>query len=528
MKRLQSSVAAKVSSLKPHEPGEFKEPTAVDKSKFTSETPTKENHTLEGGRRSRIVYNPFHPSLSRFHQLSALFLLLVLSVPANAEVYNVGPGEPLLTPSDVPWESLHAGDKVRIHWRPEPYRNKWIVYGQGTLKQPIIVEGIPGPDGQLPIIDGNNATTRKQLNYTHAQRSVIKIGSAYRPESTVAKHIWIRRLDIRNARPPFGYRNRFGSDKYLKFAAGIFIHDAEHVRISHCTIRDNCLGINSTPFTRHLLVEHCHIHSNGIENDVPAHNCYISGIGATFQFNRLGPLRKDCQGVGFKSRAARTVFRHNWVEGGTHCITIPETKSQFVLDDPGYRETFVYGNILLKDDRYPNNQVIHYGGELGDPKWYRKGVLYFFNNTVIADRNRGTVMFQISTPDETVDCRNNIVHQLRKSGRTILLAKDAKLRIQNNWFTENWRMTIKTRPSSAALAANHSGSDPGFRNAALSDYQLTADSPCVNTAISHRPIQHQYRRHQQQEARPNLNSANEPKDLGAFGFNSNAPARKQL
>ena len=45
---------------------------------------------------------------------------------AAAATYNVGPGQPLATPADVPWESLLAGDTVRIHWRATPYLSKWV------------------------------------------------------------------------------------------------------------------------------------------------------------------------------------------------------------------------------------------------------------------------------------------------------------------------------------------------------------------------------------------------------------------
>ena len=61
--------------------------------------------------------------------------------------FEVGPGKAFATPSEVPWESLSAGDIVLIHWRSTPYKNKWIISGQGTSTAPIIVRGVPGPAG---------------------------------------------------------------------------------------------------------------------------------------------------------------------------------------------------------------------------------------------------------------------------------------------------------------------------------------------------------------------------------------------
>ncbi len=57
---------------------------------------------------------------------------LIATLAAQAAIYEVGPGRPHATPTDVPWESLNAGDIVRIHWRPAAYRDKWVI-----CRQPI-------------------------------------------------------------------------------------------------------------------------------------------------------------------------------------------------------------------------------------------------------------------------------------------------------------------------------------------------------------------------------------------------------
>ena len=63
----------------------------------------------------------------------AALVLLAIAGPARAAtVYRVGPGQPYATPSDVPWESLAAGDSVLIHARPTPYRDKWVICRVGT------------------------------------------------------------------------------------------------------------------------------------------------------------------------------------------------------------------------------------------------------------------------------------------------------------------------------------------------------------------------------------------------------------
>ncbi len=79
-------------------------------------------------------------------------------------VYEVGPGLAYETPNDVPWESLQPSSIVRIHWRQEPYRSKWVITTTATIDQPVVVIGVPN-NGMLPVITGENATTREGMYY---------------------------------------------------------------------------------------------------------------------------------------------------------------------------------------------------------------------------------------------------------------------------------------------------------------------------------------------------------------------------
>src|SRR4029079_2056643 len=103
---------------------------------------------------------------------------------AQFATYEVGPGKPYANIGDVPWESLQAGDTVLIYWRSTPYKEKWVICRQGTATAPITVRGVAGPGGELPVIDGNGATTRSALSYWNENRSVIKIGGADVPADT--------------------------------------------------------------------------------------------------------------------------------------------------------------------------------------------------------------------------------------------------------------------------------------------------------------------------------------------------------
>ncbi|MCE2695177.1 MAG: hypothetical protein LW645_13060 [Verrucomicrobiaceae bacterium] len=84
---------------------------------------------------------------------------LGMQVFCKAELYEVGSGKAHKTISSVPWESLQAGDTVRVYWQAKPYHEKWVLCCRGTQEKPITVSGVAGPDGQLPVIDGQNAVT---------------------------------------------------------------------------------------------------------------------------------------------------------------------------------------------------------------------------------------------------------------------------------------------------------------------------------------------------------------------------------
>src|SRR5262245_59600145 len=97
---------------------------------------------------------------SRFACRPSIQILEPRDVPAT---FEVGFGQAYGSIGAVPWNSLAAGDVVRIHWRSPAeggdYHEKINISGQGTADKPIQVLGVAGPDGELPVINGANATT---------------------------------------------------------------------------------------------------------------------------------------------------------------------------------------------------------------------------------------------------------------------------------------------------------------------------------------------------------------------------------
>jgi hypothetical protein len=144
------------------------------------------------------------------------FLLLVLPLAASATTYDVGPGQPLAAIGDAPWATLAPGDVVRIHHRPAPYAEKWVIGRSGTAEAPIVVQGVLGPNGERPIVTGAGAVTPSPLNFWNEARGVIKVGGSNTPDSELAAHVVIENLDVRSAHSAYSFTNDAGGVRVLR------------------------------------------------------------------------------------------------------------------------------------------------------------------------------------------------------------------------------------------------------------------------------------------------------------------------
>jgi hypothetical protein len=445
---------------------------------------------------------------------AALQLLLpLLCSTAIATEYEVGVGKKFSDPNDVPWESLEPGDQVTIFWRAEPYKSKWVICRRGTEEKPIVVRGI-GKDGKLPIIDGENAKARTALDYWGDQRSIIKIGGAKKPTDAMPAHIVIENLEIRGAHPSFTATGPKGVVKYASNAASIWIEKGEHITIRGCTLRDSGNGLFVSHQSKDILIEGCSIFGNGNEKSIFEHNVYTEASGITFQSNHFGPLRENARGNNLKDRSAGLVVRYNWIEGGNRQLDLVDAQgSAEIRDDPRYRKTFVYGNVLIERENDGNKQIVHYGGDSGKTAWSRKGTLYFYNNTVISERRDGTLLFRLSSKEEQVDCRNNIVYASAK-GRSISLATAiGSVELGNNWFKTGTPLKSKNIQTTGKSIL---GNSPEFVDERNQNYRLAQRSPCIKGGETVDKIPkgqfptRQYVKHQSSKVRPTV------RDLGAF------------
>ncbi|MFT3665105.1 hypothetical protein [Piscinibacter sp.] len=375
--------------------------------------------------------------------------------------YQVGPGPgQLATLDDVPWERLGSGDTVRIFARPQPYRGKILVAGRGTPDAPVRVCGVRDDAGRRPVIDGNGAQARRGLAYghpLHEARSVVlvnRLGS--QAWQAFPENVVISGLHIRGAHPDNGFTDSKGQpQRYEKFGACVWIERGDGVTIADNEISDCSQGIFSRStmdgdfaVTKRLRVAGNHLHDNGIAGSDREHAAYVQSVDVVYEFNRFGRMRDGAGGNAIKDRSVGAVVRYNRIEDGARAIDLVEAEdyADVARQDPRYRETFVYGNVIVKDGR--KGSTIHYGGDhAGSEDNYRKGTLYFFHNTVRLTGDGYGVLFQLSTTQETAQVWNNVFlfdatipHPRMRDGQDNApgIESGGIVRLDRNWIVSRW------------------------------------------------------------------------------------------
>jgi hypothetical protein len=421
---------------------------------------------------------------------------------------------------------------VLIHWRSTPYRDKWVIARAGTETAPIVVRGVLGPGGERPVISGSAATTRIALDYWGESRSVIKIGGASIPADTMPRYIVIENLDVSGARSSNTFTDDAGaSQSYAANAAAIWIEKGEHITLRNNWLHDsgNGLFVSSVEsnISRDILIEENAIYDNGNIGSIYEHNVYSESLGITYQYNYFGPTKTGAGGNNLKDRSAGLVVRYNWIEGGNRQLDLVESDSATIQRDPSYRETFVYGNVLIEPAGAGNRQIVHYGGD-GTLSAFRKGVLYFYNNTLVSYRTDRTTLFRLSTNEERADARNNIFY-VTAAGNTLSLTDAAgTLDLTHNWFKPGHVDTFGTL-SGVIIDDGTSveSASPGFVDEPRQDFRLAVLSPARNTgtwlssaALPDHAVLFEYLEHQAMHSRANDGVL----DLGAFELQDGQPA----
>ena len=411
--------------------------------------------------------------------------------------YPVGPGQAYTDIADVPWDSLGPGDTVRIHYRAEPYREKIVVRTDGSEDRPIRICGVPGPNGERPILDGDGAANDPDdaaAYTTYGPMEGLAMIMLYNPDYDLKVHnVVIEGLHIRNVKNNFSYTRMNGStDNYEDGAACIRIQSADNVVIRGNEL-ENCgngiftmsQGYNEAHLTRNLLIEGNYLHGHGQAGSYREHGMYIQAIGVLYQYNRFGANAPGSSGVTLKERAAGSVIRYNWFDSGSsrmldvvevedaapwylvseylgelgcsdanNCPGIdPDRLAKVQAADAAYRETHVYGNFFRHvGSQTEAGNLLHYGSD-NDPALSHNGTLYFCNNTVLIQQDLSDLwrfrLFYLGNRDatsrsqETLEMFNNIVYVAGETGEPSYFCLDdtnqGTINFGVNWLTGSWQ-----------------------------------------------------------------------------------------
>jgi len=478
---------------------------------------------------------------------SCLIVMLVAVVAAaapsvSATVYNVGPGQTYANIVDVPWESITAGDTVNIYYRATPYKEKFITTGAGTASQPILIHGVPGPGGELPILDGQDAVSRQALAMGSEARGLITMqqgDSGSYPTTCHPSYIILENLEIKNASVPYSFTDDAGViQSYVNSSAAWWMTDGSNITCRNCYFH-HCgngfftysEGDGSTCWTENILVEGNYIDACGNAGSLYEHTSYTESCGITFQYNHYGPPRGSdtvSTGNGLKDRSAGLVVRYNWIDGGNRCLDIIDCEDSDRLGlDPLWDKTYFYGNVLIERNDVGNRQTIHFGADMhAEPR--HKG--YFYNNTVVSYRAAYTTLVRESgTADGFFDVRNCIIF-VTADGINLEIANDSRrcgpINMRNLFMKPGYRLTGSGGGTVNDYDSHVLGSDPGWVDFNTQDFRLASGSGCINAGTtlhadaSAYPVDRQYVKHQSSEVRPSDGIL----DIGAFEAAGGPPA----
>ena len=412
---------------------------------------------------------------------------------ATGTDYPVGPGQKYTSISDVPWDRLGPGDTVRIHWRPEPYREKIVVRTDGTEQAPIRICGVPGPGGQRPVLDGDGARNDPDdagAYGTYGPMEGLAMIMIWNRDYDLKVHnVVIDGLHVRNAKNSFSYQRMNGAtDHYEDGAACIRVQAGDNIVIRNNELENCGNGIftmsqedNEAHLTRNILIEGNYLHGHGQPGSYLEHSVYIQAIGATYQYNRFGPNAPGAEGATLKERVAGSVIRYNWFDSGsTRVLDLvevedaapwyieqayrdwaaannepidPDRLARVRAAEAAYRVTRVYGNFIRhRGSTTPASNLIHYGWD-NDPALARQGTLFFYNNTMslLNDRDDSWRIrlfdmypYTDSPALEKVEAFNNIIYFAAETDGAVAsylcLGRDSgTINLGVNWISSAWR-----------------------------------------------------------------------------------------
>lgn len=327
-------------------------------------------------------------------------------------IYEVG-NSGANTISALPWPLIGAGDTVRIHARPEPYRELMFIGNSGRPGAPIIVEGVADTFGKLPVISADRAVMSKAQDWWNADRGLIRVSGSSIPANKFVTDLTIRNLRLADA--------RFGGQclredgtlnfRYIENMAAIQVEKGERILFDNVEVDNSGCGFfigtaHGFPPSRDITFRNCRQTNMGYSGNGQVHGNYTEAVNVIYDGCYIGMVSDG--GAAVKSRDAGLTVTRSTIDGGNYCIDCVNTNlgKALVDADPSFTWTNrIEDNIILKRNRSQQEAVFHFGRDT--PDGLAQGLTRFKRNTVVLLHRGQALLFLINDPRTIVECEDS-------------------------------------------------------------------------------------------------------------------------
>ncbi len=355
-------------------------------------------------------------------------------------IYEVGPGKAYPSLQSTPAANTLAPGSIMRIWNtdltgsnPTTYHEYYQVAASGTPTQPILICGVPDAVGNLPVIDGDNATTQAGAHKGLSGLGIITLWPGgygrtgiygyWQTGSEGPSYIGITGLHLMHATPDYSYTPPGGGIPvpFNGFAACLDLRSGSYIDLGGNDL-DTCgqgmFAQNNSSnawatITQLVTLTGSHIHRCGTTGSGSEHQIYFQTWYGLLEGNLIDDYNPLAFGSSVKWRGVEGIFRYNNIgSGAARIFDLVENQdaTAFVtfegyLASPGetncyasmycsgdlagpniiaaYQESeqkdFIYGNLLFGTSAYGQ---IHYLADGTSGMEDRNGTLYFYSNTL--------------------------------------------------------------------------------------------------------------------------------------------------
>ncbi len=295
---------------------------------------------------------------------------------------------------DVPWQSLKPGDVVNIFYRSQPYAHQILLTEQGTEADPIVINGVTGPNGERPVIGGPGHHVAINSEAWHPAYSCTILMINRRHDNGTygvnAEHYVIQNIEINGANPSNTYEFNGESQAYGPRCRGVW-NTGQYITFQGDIFRNNNGGVfvqsadDPGALSKNLIFRGNLFENNAYGNR--DHQLYFQAVSdpGTYNIvegNYFAPPQPGQESVAqLKIRGTGTVVRYNWFDSAHRTLDIVEAQDaipQWMYENytqaeilSYYRSSYVYGNVFVNDFDATNNPTsaawpIHVGADSFD------------------------------------------------------------------------------------------------------------------------------------------------------------------